>query len=89
MTDVSFTRGDAASANNVTTGYDVVLTASGTTAGAGVGHLIAVSDGGGNTNVFYDNDGSTTANNWQFAVKLIGVAVADLTATSLQLINEA
>ena len=33
-------------------------------------------------------DGSTTANNWQLAVKLIGVSVSSLAATSLQLMNE-
>ena len=88
LTDNSFIRGDAASANDGTTGYDAVLTSAGTPAGAGVGHLLAVNDGGGNTNIFYDSDGSTTANNWQFAVKLIGVSASSLVAPSLQLINE-
>lgn len=92
LTDSSFIRGDAASANNGTTGYDATV---GVIAGAGKGHFIAVDDGSHgsgnpswNTNIFYDNDGSTTANNWVLAVKLIGVAVTDLSATSLQLVNE-
>ena len=89
LTDNSFIRGDAASANDVTGGYDAVIGASGgTLSDPGVGHLIAVGDGAGNTNIFYDSDGNTTANNWQFAAKLIGVAVGSLAATSLQLINE-
>ena len=84
----SFIRGDVTSANSGTFGFDFVLGNTGTLSGAGVGHLIAVGDGAGNTNIFYDSDGSSTANNWQLAVKLIGVAVTDLAATSLQLINE-
>lgn len=89
LMDTSFIRGDVASANHATMGYDAVIGVSfGTVASAGVGHLIAVGDGGGNTNIFYDSDGSTTANNWQLAVKLIGVSVSSLAATSLQLMNE-
>ncbi|MDP1558293.1 MAG: hypothetical protein Q8K59_09815 [Nitrosomonas sp.] len=88
LTDSSFIRGDIASANNEEFGFDALLGSFGTPGGAGVGHLIAVGDGAGNTNVYYDSDGSSTANNWQFAVKLIGVAVTDLAANSLQLINE-
>ncbi|MEK7303097.1 MAG: hypothetical protein AAB073_08120, partial [Pseudomonadota bacterium] len=88
LTNNSFIRGDVTSANSGTFGFDFVLGNTGTLSGAGVGHLIAVGDGAGNTNIFYDSDGSSTTNNWQLAVKLIGVAVTDLAATSLQLINE-
>lgn len=88
LTNNSFIRGDVTSANSGTFGFDFVLGNAGTLSGAGVGHLLAVGDGAGNTNIFYDSDGSSTANNWQLAVKLIGVAVTDLAATSLQLINE-
>ena len=88
LTNNSFIRGDVTSANSGTFGFDFVLGNTGTLSGAGVGHLIAVGDGAGNTNIFYDSDGSSTTNNWQLAVKLIGVAVTDLSTTSLQLINE-
>jgi len=88
LSDSTFVRGDLASANGASIGYDAILALAGTVAGAGIGHLIAVNDSAGNTNIFYDSDGSTTANNWQFAVKIIGVTVENLSASSLQLINE-
>lgn len=88
LTNNSFIRGDVTSANSGTFGFDFILGNTGTLSDAGVGHLIAVGDGAGNTNIFYDSDGSSIANNWQLAVKLIGVSVTDLSITSLQLINE-
>lgn len=88
LTDNSFIRGDAASANDASIGYDTILAMAGTLASPGVGQLIAVNDGGGNTNIFYDIDGSSVLNNWQFAVKIIGVSANNLNAASLQIINE-